>query len=214
MLSLKPVSYYDILGVTHDASLGEIKRAYIAKSKLNHPDKGGDQAKQGELNRAYNCLSDAERRKRYDLTGEDIDKPIENDIHELIVSAFQQVLAAEEEIPSYLLAARNLIRHQLQENTNNQREINNHIKKLKKRRDKIRVKPGKTNLFHAILDKQMTMFIRSVEQLKQDEISLRGALEELNNYESDEEIPLPSSQQFYGFRTVDPRDIFGGGEGS
>lgn len=208
MLSLKAVSYYDTLGVTRDASVGEIKRSYLAKSKQNHPDKGGDQAKQAELNRAYNCLSDTERRKRYDLTGEDIDKPIETDIHETIVSAFQQVLSAEEEIPSYLLAARKLIRFQLEQNNSNQREINKHIKKLKGRRDKIRVKPGKTNLFHAILDKQMGVFIQSVEQLKEEEKTLRGALEELNNYESDEEIPVATSQRGLRLQYFNPKDLF------
>ncbi len=60
---------YDILGVPPDASPEAIKAAHRAKAKQHHPDAGGDPEKFGEVQRAYDVLSDPEARARYDTTG-------------------------------------------------------------------------------------------------------------------------------------------------
>lgn len=62
---------YETLGVNRTATLEEIKKAFKDKAKKLHPDKpGGDKAKFQEIQRAYEVLSDAGRRDRYDKTGE------------------------------------------------------------------------------------------------------------------------------------------------
>lgn len=63
-------NYYDILGLSFNASASEVKKAYREKAKNCHPDVSrSTEAKQRfqELNRAYSTLSDAEKRKRYDV---------------------------------------------------------------------------------------------------------------------------------------------------
>ena len=62
-------NYYDILGVSKDASQEEIKKAYRKKAHKHHPDKGGDEEKFKKVNEAYQVLSDKEKRKRYDQFG-------------------------------------------------------------------------------------------------------------------------------------------------
>lgn len=63
--------YYNILGVSKDASEDEIKKAFRKKAHELHPDKeGGDEAKFKEVNEAYQVLSDAQKRKAYDQFGE------------------------------------------------------------------------------------------------------------------------------------------------
>jgi curved DNA-binding protein CbpA len=62
---------YKTLGVARDASHQEIKRAYRAKAKKDHPDAGGRESEMAELTGAYALLSSPERRKNYDETGED-----------------------------------------------------------------------------------------------------------------------------------------------
>jgi molecular chaperone DnaJ len=65
--------YYEILGVTKDASAEEIKKAYRKKAIQYHPDKNpGD--KQSEENfkeaaEAYEVLSSPEKKQRYDQFG-------------------------------------------------------------------------------------------------------------------------------------------------
>lgn len=61
--------YYKILGVSRDASSGEIKKAYYKLAHKYHPDKGGDGEKFKEINEAYQILSDKEKRNQYDRFG-------------------------------------------------------------------------------------------------------------------------------------------------
>lgn len=64
-------NYYDILGVSKEASPEEIKKAYRKLALEHHPDKGGDENKFKEIAKAYETLSDADKRKNYDMFGED-----------------------------------------------------------------------------------------------------------------------------------------------
>jgi len=65
--------YYKVLGVTHSASAEEIKKAFRKLARKYHPDVNpGDkksEAKFKEINEAYEVLSDADKRKKYDTLG-------------------------------------------------------------------------------------------------------------------------------------------------
>ncbi|MEG3438870.1 molecular chaperone DnaJ [Pannus brasiliensis CCIBt3594] len=68
-----PVDYYDILGVSRDASKDDIKRAYRRLARKYHPDVNkevGAEERFKEINRAYEVLSEPETRDRYDRFGE------------------------------------------------------------------------------------------------------------------------------------------------
>lgn len=60
---------YETLEVEKTATPKEIKKAYFRLSKLHHPDKGGDEHKFKEISAAYEILSDAEKREKYDQYG-------------------------------------------------------------------------------------------------------------------------------------------------
>ncbi len=66
--------YYDILGVSREASDAEIKTAYRKLAHKYHPDKqGGDEQKFKEINEAYQVLSNSEKRSQYDQFGRNFD---------------------------------------------------------------------------------------------------------------------------------------------
>ena len=65
--------YYEVLGVDKNADAGTIKRAYYQLAKKYHPDANpGDKVaeeKFKEVNEAYEVLSDADKRAKYDQFG-------------------------------------------------------------------------------------------------------------------------------------------------
>ncbi len=72
------VDFYETLGVSRTATQEEIKRAYYAKSRLHHPDKIHDPALKADatekiqkINKAYEVLSDENKRRDYDQYGEE-----------------------------------------------------------------------------------------------------------------------------------------------
>ena len=67
-------NYYEILGLTRQATKEEIKKAYVALAKKYHPDvtvlpKDAAEKQMAALNEAYAVLSDANKRQCYDSNG-------------------------------------------------------------------------------------------------------------------------------------------------
>ncbi len=66
--------YYEVLGVSKTAATDEIKRAFRKLATKYHPDKNPDNKKEAEekfkeVAEAYEVLSDADKRRRYDQMG-------------------------------------------------------------------------------------------------------------------------------------------------
>ncbi|CBZ55092.1 DnaJ domain containing protein, related [Neospora caninum Liverpool] len=63
--------FYEILEIDRTASVADIKKSYRKLAIKHHPDKGGDPEKFKEISRAYEVLSDPEKRRIYDDHGEE-----------------------------------------------------------------------------------------------------------------------------------------------
>ena len=59
--------YYDVLGVSLDATRDEIDRQYKREAHKHHPDRGGSEEGMKSLNEAYWVLKDETMRRDYDL---------------------------------------------------------------------------------------------------------------------------------------------------
>lgn len=69
------VDYYELLGITKTATNQEIRRAFKKLAVTLHPDKNQDDPEAHDkfikITRAYEVLKDADKRKHYDIHGED-----------------------------------------------------------------------------------------------------------------------------------------------
>jgi len=100
---VKETEYYDALEVGTDASAGEIKRKYYLLARKLHPDKNpGDpeaNARFQKIGEAYQVLSDATLRKKYDAQG----REALGDAHTFInPSAFFSMLFGSDAFEGYI----------------------------------------------------------------------------------------------------------------
>jgi len=71
---LRKKDYYDVLGVPKSATDDELKKAYRKLALKFHPDKNKNEGTQDafkKIAQAYNCLSNQDKRSRYDQYGTD-----------------------------------------------------------------------------------------------------------------------------------------------
>ncbi len=54
---------YRLFGLSPSAKWEEVERAYRAKAKIHHPDRGGDEDAMRALNEAYNYLKQVKKQK-------------------------------------------------------------------------------------------------------------------------------------------------------
>ena len=60
------VTFYEVIGISQNASAADIKAAYRRQAMKLHPDRGGSAHAMNLLNKAYRVLGHAESRAKYD----------------------------------------------------------------------------------------------------------------------------------------------------
>lgn len=118
IIKLNFMSHYETIGVHETATAEEIKKAYRERSKELHPDANdGDDKGFAKLAKAYEVLSNPERRKKYDDTGIDTENNEVEQVNSIIAGL---TLAFLEHAPSVKTESlTDFIKKQAKEQLNN-----------------------------------------------------------------------------------------------
>lgn len=198
------MNHYDRLGVEPNATAGEIKRAYRAKARENHPDKGGSSEEFAPIATAYEVLSDPNGRLLYDATGQDQRTPIEQEVQQILLTLFAEALSRSDDI-----AVIAFVRERVKIGS---QRLAEECKKVKKRQKALKAKRGKikstatVNLAHMVIDGELKSIEAGLAQMDHQEEIQKAIMAELDAYSEDWKAPTPKlSQTIYFYQ---PSSIF------
>ena len=198
------MSPYETLGVPSDASQDEIKRAYRRKVSANHPDRGAlaGSESMAEINRAYEVLSDPERRKRFDA-GENLDeKSLEVEARDMLLGALAQSIDGVLVLDpiAAVQGVLNALQTGLQQHASTARST---IKRLELLNGRIKVKMGE-NLAQSMIQQRLSDARKQLQTIERGQKVRALAAVMLLNYSFDAPVthaqtnPYPSNMSSSG----------------
>lgn len=176
---------YEILSVASNATDKEITKAYREKAKENHPDKDGDHNKMILINHAYDILSDPEKRKRYDETGQDDFDTYEKNLNKLIIGLFMAIIDNKNDIEytDIISLCRKEISEGIQEQEISISKAQDHILKYNKVLKRLNTKNGKENIVSGIIQGNISEINRKIAHAQENLKLLKDAYNVVNDYE-------------------------------
>jgi curved DNA-binding protein CbpA len=106
--TVKDKTYYDLLGVSTNATQAELKKSYYKKARLTHPDKNPNDPKAAEnfqqLGQAYQILANDQSRAAYDRDGLSINDEKNQKLHmsDIDPYVFFAVMFGAESVQPYI----------------------------------------------------------------------------------------------------------------
>jgi curved DNA-binding protein CbpA len=194
------MNHYETLGIPNDATDDQIRSAWRAKAKSHHPDKGGNTEVMASINIAYSVLSDADRRARYDETGEDAEQNSEaQEARNLLIRGFTDMVQRKIKYGRIAHVRNGLVEAQDRCNT----QIANtraEIEALQRDKDSITTS-DEYNAYNAVLDMCIKNGETQIAALERNLQIVRLAMEMLQSYESqrpevEPAAPYPLNQYF------------------
>jgi DnaJ-class molecular chaperone len=175
---------YDVLGVDKSAQPVDIRKAYRSRAKKAHPDAGGSVESFELLRLAHDCLSDVERRRRYDETGQAEPTEADNEaskIMNIAVGAVNNVMGSIHqrglswEKFDILGDAIKQIGAQIDQVKGKISEAERNAEKLRAAAGRFKAKAGKVNKLGPMIEAQAAEQERNVETMKRDRVRLDAA---------------------------------------
>lgn len=182
------IDFYDLLEIDKDATQEEIKAAYRRLSMEHHPDRGGDRDQFELIKKAYETLSNEERRERYDTTG--MDEDFFSLAVNMAVAIFKQAMRSDpvnisEEINE-------TIRDAISDSDNKIEMFQDQIKKHERMVSKIKSSP-KNDFIKSVIAQENQAIELQIQQVKTHKQTQEAAWELLKGYEFEVEERIPDS---------------------
>jgi curved DNA-binding protein CbpA len=184
------VNPYEILGIDSDASEADIKKAYRSKSSEAHPDQGGDPERMQLVNLANDLLSNAERRARYDQTGETVERPpLDLEAQGALMQLFNELIEKTPEHAELVSAARQATQQHLQQLDIEASALGKQHKSLTKRLTKVVKKGGAgLNAFEAVVNDKISKVMNTLERNERRRAVAKRVMGMLDEYQDAESV--------------------------
>ena len=186
---------YNVLGVAANATKSEIKKAFKSKAMQLHPDRGGDSDEFKIIEKAHRILSDDDKRKKYDTTGDTgTVKTLEDKAVDVLSQMFNEVVSKgnfKVDIVNYV--------HTIL--TNNKNRLEQNLCKLDVKQATLNkqlgrvISTGEHNNFEAVLNNVIDSAKNQTDEIKENLTIVLKAEELLADY-SDEKPPAEVNQSF------------------
>jgi curved DNA-binding protein CbpA len=208
---------YEILGVPRDADAATIRRAFRKKVRNSHPDGGGSTESFNALKSAYDILSDPDRRRLYDETGDTRDPS--NDPHlakiiEILSFGLDQAIMKlnitgswrdTEIIPNII----EILTEGLNETSKQKSAFDFLAEQSRRIKGKFRVTGG-NNVIEFAIDKRIDACSKQIEQLVEKidlineviEILHKTSIEQIMEITASEHTRSSSSAKLFDFSTL------------
>jgi len=195
---------YEALGVEKDASKEEIKKSYRKKSKAVHPDtnKGKTGKEFVEINKAYQVLSNPNKKRLYD-EGKDpesetkTENSIEDKAMDYILDEFSRLITdgmddffkEKKSSYNYVSMIRKVISSSQKEMNENIKKIKSYFKFIKKNKKRVKCKKGKKNLYILALEDVENIFKKQEYECK-EKLEVFKLADKILKYHKEKDIPI------------------------
>lgn len=173
---------YKTLGVDKEASPAAIKRAHRKKTMKAHPDQSGNVEEFLAIQKAYEVLTDEERRKRYDATGATEAPSANQEMVELIQIVVTAAGKFDPDSRNLLEESRTFIRNSMKSIDASVLEGDRQASRLAKAAARITAKDGQPNVFSEALLLREDSIRKQMALLNENKAKFERMLELLQNF--------------------------------
>jgi curved DNA-binding protein CbpA len=188
--------YYEVLDISENATEAEIKKAYRRMAMKFHPDRNPDDAEAAdkfrEVQSAYECLSDPERRKIYDETG-DASVQQGNPAEDLFLHLLNEISDHFETAAEVLEKIRGVISEMLDECAERKLSTDRRIVVVQAMLKAVRFKGKGSNVMEGVLGAKLLKLQAERSELDQATTAGKAVYDMLKDYEATDR-PLHQEQ--------------------
>ena len=194
---------YSELGLSPDASVSAVKRAYRRRARETHPDTGGSAKAFDQCKRAALVLLDPQKRTHFDRTGVIEEDAPDNALSEVLVAVSQLLDAAivqctqagqQPESVALLDRMHGLAEQSKRGMAQSRANIEKHLKISERLVGRFKAKKrGEGNRLAALLEQRIAAQRANIAKLAHDEDTMKRTLEFLEDYSFEAERAGPEN---------------------
>lgn len=213
--------YYELLELSEDATPEQIEKAYKRAASKHHPDKNiGNEAESAkrfqEVKEAYECLSDPERRKIYDETG---DTTVEtgNPAEDLFIHLLNEITDHFDTASEVLMKCHGVINEMLDECAERKIRTDRRIMVTKGMLSNLKFKGKGSNFLEGVFNDKLKKLEGERQELDSATIAAKGVYEMLKDYDATDRpfMDSPETAESLRIKTIESMlmGVFGGRSG-